>query len=311
MKKTVKQASQTIFTPDFQPVACVDENGKVYQVYKSIKEAAETTGCTEADICDDLYFNKNGRWKKTDKKEYRKFHSKKEWRPVAGFDKYEVSNYGEVRNVETGRILAPSTHNCGYLKYGLWKNGELSSRYAHRLVAEAFLPNPDNHRTVNHIDGCKKNNHLFNLQWASDSENISHYIEAGGMHRVPRPVICYDAKTLEPLCVYPSAKEAKRVTGVSLNTIYNSCHNQTKARKYKWAYVDNQPVNKNTRNQTYAPTHIRHIPVMKLDPVSKKPLAIYPSIKDAAEQNDMNVNSIYRVLSGQMHTGGGFCWQKA
>ena len=114
----------------FCPVARLDHAGKVYQVYKSIQEAADITGCTEADICNDLYFNKNGCWKKTDKKEYKKFHFKKEWRPVAGFDKYEVSNYGEVRNIKTGKILTPIIHNCGYVKYLLRQGNITKNCYA-------------------------------------------------------------------------------------------------------------------------------------------------------------------------------------
>lgn len=94
-------------------------------------------------------------------------------------DNYEVSNYGNVRNLKTGRIM--KAHKCGngvgYLQVVLSLNGEKKHITIHRLVALAFLPNPYNKREVNHKDGNKRNNLLSNLEWATSRENSVHAVE--------------------------------------------------------------------------------------------------------------------------------------
>lgn len=99
---------------------------------------------------------------------------KEEWRPVVGYeDRYEVSNQGRVRNSK-GLIMKPSLHRDGYLWIGLVSKTMPYNVSVHRLVAKAFLPNPENKPTVNHKDGCKTNNQVDNLEWATYSENVRH-----------------------------------------------------------------------------------------------------------------------------------------
>lgn len=107
------------------------------------------------------------------------------WKPVRGYeDRYEVSNTGKVRSLNyrhkgITKELKPTTEGKGYLMVGLCRDGSMKWGKIHRLVAEAFLPNPENKREVNHIDGDKKNNVVDNLEWVTASENMKHAFKIG------------------------------------------------------------------------------------------------------------------------------------
>ncbi len=94
-----------------------------------------------------------------------------QWKPINGFETYEVSNYGQVRNSKRNKIMKPATLANGYLQLGLSKNGVPSLFKIHRLVAAAFITNPSEKPHIDHIDGIKTNNNVNNLRWATVSEN--------------------------------------------------------------------------------------------------------------------------------------------
>lgn len=102
-----------------------------------------------------------------------------EWRVVKDFPNYEISTYGNVYNRRNDRMLNPCIDRShDYAVVNLYDhNGKFHRRYVHRLVAEAFIPNPRQKRTINHIDCNKANNHISNLEWATDSENMLHAFE--------------------------------------------------------------------------------------------------------------------------------------
>lgn len=104
-----------------------------------------------------------------------------EWRDIEGYDGYQVSSFGRVKSFlhNTPRILKPRIINNEYLVAVLVKSGKEKSFSVHRLVAIAFIPNPDNKPQVNHIDGCKLNACLSNLEWATPSENGKHAFNTG------------------------------------------------------------------------------------------------------------------------------------
>ena len=93
-----------------------------------------------------------------------------EFRIIKDYD-YEVSNFGNVRNINTGRILKQNRDGSGYYCVDLRKKNVRTIKKIHRLVAEAFIPNPNNKKCVDHINNDRHNNNIENLRWVSYSEN--------------------------------------------------------------------------------------------------------------------------------------------
>ena len=94
-----------------------------------------------------------------------------EFKKIDDYDNYEVSNFGNVRNTNTNRILKPRKKREGYYYVGLCKNCTTTNFYIHRLVGYAFIPNPENLREIDHINQDKANNSMSNLRWVSRSNN--------------------------------------------------------------------------------------------------------------------------------------------
>lgn len=100
---------------------------------------------------------------------------KEVWKDIEDYEGlYQVSNFGRVKRVETGRILKGCKNTDGYHRVILYKNSVSSTKTIHRLVAQAFIPNPENKSDVNHIDEDKANNNVNNLEWSTRKENINH-----------------------------------------------------------------------------------------------------------------------------------------
>jgi hypothetical protein len=93
------------------------------------------------------------------------------WRVIDDYDNYSVSSFGRVRNDTTGRILKNTVNGHGYCMVGLYINGNRKVMTVHKLVANAFIDNPNNKKCVDHINNDKLNNNLTNLRYASHTEN--------------------------------------------------------------------------------------------------------------------------------------------
>lgn len=145
-----------------------------------------------------------------------------EWRDIAGYEGlYQVSNFGMVRSLpkrayKRGYMKQHVTH-YGYLALRLTKNGKARGKRVHRLVAEAFLPNPNNYPVVNHIDGNKQNNVVSNLEWCTYAHNAKHAHETGlfdnAYEKRKKKVVRDDG------AVFNSVKEAAESLGVKPSKI--------------------------------------------------------------------------------------------
>ena len=171
------------------------------------------------------------------------------WKPIRDYEGlYEVSNLGNVRslkrNTTNGKVLKQGGRPNGYLIVTLCKNNKHKTRTIHRLVAEAFIANPNSLPEVNHNDGNKKNNCIDNLEWVTKEENTQHAINTG-LRKVifnnplrSKMVNQYSLNgTL--LHTYPSTGEAERQTGIRHGNIVKCCNGQTPtAGGYKWEYAE-------------------------------------------------------------------------
>ncbi len=98
---------------------------------------------------------------------------------IKNFEHYSISKDGLVRSNLTGKLLKPFKKTTGYLMVHLYKEGRKYGRVIHRLLAETFIPNPENKYCVNHKDGNKLNNSLDNLEWCTYQENSRHAFDTG------------------------------------------------------------------------------------------------------------------------------------
>ena len=173
------------------------------------------------------------------------------WKSVLGYEGlYVVSNLGRICSLWDGRhqihrtkVLKPGKNNGGYLFVNLWKNGEKKMFLVHRLVAIAFIPNPEGKPEVNHLTEDKTKNSVDSIEWVTHKENINY---GTGKERSARAQM-NDKKKSKPVIQYtidgefikefPSSKEAERQTGIFQSNIVACLKGRQKsARGYVWKY---------------------------------------------------------------------------
>lgn len=152
------------------------------------------------------------------------------WKPVTEFEnKYEVSNLGNVKSLNFHRsgkpqILKQYSDRYGYMKVYLYRNGKPHYLTVHRLVALAFLENPDNNKTVDHIDCDRTNNRVENLRWVTTKENLRHSHRMGRQVINATPIV---ARNPEGKVIhFDSQREAARASGVKQYAISRALHGE-------------------------------------------------------------------------------------
>lgn len=192
------------------------------------------------------------------------------WKDIKGYEGlYQISSYGRVKSLEriiklsnnfgnfsyktSERMLQLITNNKGYYVVSLVKNKQKKQHRVHQLVAKHFLNNENNFNCINHIDGDKKNNHVNNLEYCTDSHNIKEAYRIG----LKKPNFCMLGKlddkcpnsipvnqlTIDGVFIkrWNSSREAMRQLNMKANHIMDCCMGKRKSTYgYRWEYADNE-----------------------------------------------------------------------
>lgn len=141
------------------------------------------------------------------------------WKDIPNYEGlYKINTLGEVRSMERkiidkggkrqrtirGGVKKQTLLSNGYYAVGLWKNNKQKLEFVHRLIAMAFIPNPENLPEINHIDGNKTNNNIENLEWCTQFQNMKHAFETG-LIPTKKKVLCKETGI-----IFESASEAAK-----------------------------------------------------------------------------------------------------
>ena len=173
------------------------------------------------------------------------------WAPVIGFEGlYEISNTGKVRNkkketLKQGLKRTPCT--C-YKVVHLWKDGRYYTKYVHRLIAEAFIPNPENLEFINHKDEDGTNNDIENLEWCTREYNVNY---GTALSRMAKKIRGRESEKRIPVYAtdedgnfageWPSITSAANDVGCATSDISKACKGKRKTAKgYIWSYCNSK-----------------------------------------------------------------------
>lgn len=215
-------------------------------------------------------------------------HENEVWKQTK-YNNYLVSNYGRVMSKgdktnrykrNTDLILTPSDNGKGYLFINIY--GKLI--YVHRLVAETFIPNPNNYREVNHKNKNRSDNNVNNLEWCDGKYNVAYSIG--------KKVKQINIKTNKVINIFDSANQAAKFVNGN-NTCILMCCNKIKYTTYKgyiWKFI-------NDDTDTYIKPYIKpSIKIVRTDIKTKEEI-IYNSVREAAKANKVSIHTIYKCLS--------------
>lgn len=150
------------------------------------------------------------------------------YKPIYKFPNYKVNEYGDIRNIKKNKLMSVYTKDNGYKFVKLSNNGTSKECRVHRLVAEAFIPNPDNLPFINHKDEDRGNNNVDNLEWCTSSYNNTYGTRTDKQSKAMMKEVCQYDINMNLIEVYSSINEAGEVCGIKPCNISNCIAGRSK-----------------------------------------------------------------------------------
>lgn len=214
---------------------------------------------------------------------------------------YLINENGEIKNKITDKIMKQRLQQ-GYKHVGLHINKKNRSFRVHRLVAQTFIPNPNDYPYVNHIDGNRQNNCVSNLEWCTPSQNSLHAAKLQERKFYTRAVNQYSLEG-KYMLTYHSIREAGLETNTNPEKISEVCNrSRVSTNRYQWRYVDDEQ-----------DVLINYVPSTLSKRVGQykdgKLIRTYESFREAAKAVNGDPGAISRICSGTNKTHHGYEWK--
>jgi hypothetical protein len=170
-----------------------------------------------------------------------------EWKAINDFSNYKISKLGRVSNENTNLLIKGISQPDKYLRVNLYKDKKLYAKRIHQLVAQHFIPNPNNKPIVNHKDGDKTNNKLDNLEWSTNSENIQHAHDNKLISKQSKSIIIkqIDPNTNKVIKEWDSTAQAMKDIDISRHNLGKICNDSKKFNGF--IYKKEMPINNNSK----------------------------------------------------------------
>lgn len=203
---------------------------------------------------------------------------------------YAATRDGKVWSYKSGRFLTPSNNGKGYLKVNLNKDGKSTQKLVHRIIAETFIPNPENKPQVNHIDEDKTNNKVSNLCWMTAKENTNY---GTGRQRQT------NSRKKRVWCVelekeFESITQAADELGLWKSHVSKCCHGQINSTGgYHFEFMDKDTIYRTTQR-----------PILCIETQE-----VYPTSKAVLEAHGISKWTLWDCLNGRLQTAAGYHWR--
>ena len=236
------------------------------------------------------------------------------WKPIMGYEGlYEVSNLGRVKRLKKDKefILKPIINKFGYLHVSLSKNNIVKNYRIHRLVAETFIPNPDNKPDVDHINTIRTDNRVENLRWVTKQENQNNELTRSHLrnNRITK-VVQLDLNG-ELIKIWDGAVDVEKDLNVSRMPIGQCCRGERKTYKgYIWMFYEDY------NNMSHEEFNKKIEYVNKNDKIKKvvqlslngELINIWDKIKDCTCETNFDTSAITKCCKGKLKSHKGFKW---